>query len=118
MTNLPSKSIHDKIYILPADVSNFLIDEGFTEGEFDNAYSKAEGRVLFYKELEYDESKDYFTAIITVSGHIGIERNYECGGGCCEGVWTFDPKDGHGFGDVYDRMVDRYQKIFRSFLQN
>lgn len=80
----------DRDIIFSTDIDRFILEQEFLEGSFTDLYSGAKGDVVFFKELDID-SADYYTAVITSSGEIGIELLYyssDSGESC--GIFKFD----------------------------
>ncbi len=102
----------NNIVNISAEIDRLLIKEGFTLGSFDDCYSGAENRAVFHKSLGNDDG-DYLTAVVT-SNEIGIEREYNYGGGQSAGLWKFKTDDFESFKDAYNDFVHTVQVLVKN----
>jgi len=89
--------------------TSLLKIDGFIRGRFDDAYSGAKNRPIYYKRLGNDDYNQYWTAIIT-KNEIAIEIEYDYGGGYSGGVWEFTENDAKSFVEAYKQMIEKIRQ--------
>jgi len=96
------------VFINP-EITRLLLDDGFIRGHYHDPYSGTKEQVIWNKRVGTDEYTQYHTVCVSKC-EIGIEVEYDYGGGTTGGLWEFKEDDPASFHEAYDACVEAVKK--------